>query len=166
MRFRLLMPLSLRDDPGLAWGQREELEEHLHSCRACADEYEQDRQLSGLLRQCAPAGPGAFASREQDVAANRPDAIRAAAPMTTQEGWEDLLARSPSLAAAWALGQQRRKRMMVFAQAGRLALAAGMLIAVGVVRMSWHERQAPVNFPWRLCSVGFPGIFLPYKTKP
>ena len=55
MRFRLLMPLSLRDDPGLTWAQREELEEHLLSCRACADEYEQDRQLSGLLRQCTPA---------------------------------------------------------------------------------------------------------------
>ena len=99
---QLLMSLYIQDDPDLAPDQRDALEAHLAVCRACAEEYEQDRRLVALLRprwligedtkQLLPQG----GYEVQDGYA----CTKRWRPMTAAEGWEDLKRRCPSLAAA------------------------------------------------------------------
>jgi len=48
--------LYIKDDPGLTQDHREAFEAHLLICPACAEEYQEDKQLVALLKRRCPIG--------------------------------------------------------------------------------------------------------------
>ena len=132
-----LMSLYIKDDPGLTQEQRQAIETHLLTCSACAEEYEEDRQLVAMLRQYWPIsrntrkllqdGLYEVEKPEDRCTCDRPYRL-----MTVEEGWEDLKRRCPSLAEDCRRHERKKKLRRLVWRIGAIAAAACILVAIGV----------------------------------
>lgn len=120
---RRLMAFMSDNDPDLSLEERESFKKHLRICPSCAAEYEEDKQLTVLLKQYWSIKQ----AREAHSISDKPYR-----PMTVGEGWEDLKRRCPSLAEACRRDERKRKLRRMVWRIGSLAAAACVLIAVGV----------------------------------
>lgn len=134
---RRLMAFMSDNDPDLSLEERESFEQHIRICPSCAAEYEEDKQLAALLRQHWPISDDTkklLQSAGQDVETQEDLCTcgKPYRPMTVEEGWEDLKRRCPSLAEACRRDERKRKLRRMVWRIGNLAVAACILIAVGV----------------------------------
>jgi len=129
------MSLYIKDDPSLTQDHREAFEAHLLTCPACAEVYQDDKQLVALLKRDWPISEstkkllrdGGYGAVEDGRAKGTPSR-----PMTAAQGWEDLKRRCPSLAQACRRQERKKKLHKLAWHIGGLAAAACLLIAVGV----------------------------------
>jgi predicted anti-sigma-YlaC factor YlaD len=139
-----LMAFYGNDDPELTQEEREAFEAHLMVCPACAEEYEEDKQLTELLKKYWPVGEDAqsafqFEERNENGRGGVGTSDRPYRPMTVDEGWEDLKRRVPSLAEACHRHERKQRFRQVAGRVGRWAVAACVLLAVGFGMMAWRQ---------------------------
>ena len=132
-----LMAFYVNNDPTLSREEREGFEQHLRICPSCAAEFEEDKHLTALLRRYWPISEDTrklLQSVGHDVEAQEElcTCDQPYRPMTVEEGWEDLKRRCPSLAEACRRDERKRKLRRMVWRIGNLAVAACILIAVGV----------------------------------
>jgi broad specificity phosphatase PhoE len=126
---QLLMSLYIKDDPGLMQEQRQAIETHLLICSACAEEYEEDRQLVAMLRQYWPISrntrkllqDGLYEAEKRE---DRCTCGKTYRPMTVEEGWEDLKRRCPSLVEDCRRHERKKKLRKLVWRIGVIAAAA------------------------------------------
>ena len=142
------------NNTALSREEREGFEQHLRACPACAAEYEEDKQLTPLLKQywsIKKAHEGHSISGERYR------------PMTIEESWEDLKRRCPSLAEACRRDERKRKLRRFVWRIGSIAAAACIVIAIGV---SWfmHKGDSGQSQPSIAVNAGSPAVFAELVT--
>jgi ferric-dicitrate binding protein FerR (iron transport regulator) len=114
------MDVYIADDPSLAAEGRQALKTHLQDCPQCSQEYEENRLIIRLVKEC-------WHGAENNRLFARQTEQPAKPWMTVDEGWEDLKCRIPELSKI----QGRRKQPWLFRWVG----ATAACLAVGV--FSW-----------------------------
>ena len=152
---RRLMAFMSNDDPTISREEREGFEQHIRACQSCAAEYEEDKQLTALLKQYWPIKK----THECLCACGRPYR-----PMTVEEGWEDLKRRCPSLAEACRRDDRKKNLRRVIWRIGSMGAAACIVMAVGVWFMM-HRDDTGHSQPPIAANNGLPTAFAELVTS-
>lgn len=89
-RVHFLMDVYIADDPSLPAEDRQAFKTHLQDCSQCSQEYEENRLIVGLVKEC-------WHDAENDRLFARQAEQLIKPWMTVDEGWEDLKCRIPEL---------------------------------------------------------------------
>jgi ferric-dicitrate binding protein FerR (iron transport regulator) len=129
---QLVMALRAVGGDSLTPDERAEFVAHVEACPQCAREYD---EVCVILDQVGQA-------LAEDLALTSDVPIRYAKPMmASDQGWEDLKRRVPSLAEACRRHERKQRFRQVAIRVGRWAVAACVLLAVGFGMTAWRQSR-------------------------
>jgi len=122
---------------GIADGEKEAFNTHILICSACAEEYEETKELMSLVK--AHWGPISSETRKllEKAAYEIEEKLPQTRRMTVEEGWQDLLRRCPDLAE----NTKRPKSLRLFIHIG----AAAACFIIGI--LAWIVFSKPQTVP-------------------